>query len=408
MPESVFGHIELAPPDAVFGLNAEYKSDTHSDKVNLGIGAYRTNEGEPYVLPVVHNVEVAMANDKTLNHEYLPIEGFKDLSDGAIKLILGPNSPAITEGRVCGVQSISGTGALRLAVEFTQRHYSGKTTYVSKPTWGNHKNILKHAGYSDVREYRYFNSETLGLDLKGMLEDLEAAPEGSIIVLHACAHNPSGVDPNQEEWKAIADVMEKRKLFTIFDVAYQGFVTGDPDVDAFAVRYFLDRKFEMLVSQSFAKNFGLYNERCGNLTVVCSAKEIAMNVHSQLKAIVRPWYSNPPNHGARIVATILNNATLFAEWKEQLKSMADRINSMRQLLQDKLKSIETPGDWSHIVKQNGMFTFTGLKPKQVAVLKEKYHIYMLGSGRINMCGINTSNVDYVANAFKDVVLNISE
>jgi len=402
---SVFENVELAPPDSVFGLNNEYNSDTHPDKVNLGIGAYRTNEGQPYVLPVVSKVESMMAGDSTLNHEYLPIEGLQDMSKGAIRLILGANSPAIIENRVCGAQAISGTGAGRLAFEFTQRHFNNKTAYISKPTWGNHKNMLKHAGYTDVHEYRYFDQNTLGLNLNGMLADLEGAPEGSLILLHGCAHNPCGVDPSHEEWKTIANVMERKKLFPIFDVAYQGFVSGEPDTDAWAIRYFVEQGFELMVCQSFAKNFGLYNERCGNLTVVCANSERAMNVLSQLKAIIRPWYSNPPHHGARIVATVLNNDHLLNEWKDQLRKMAKRINDMRQLLHDQLKANETPGDWSHITKQNGMFTFTGLNPNQVSTLKEKYHIYMLGSGRINMCGINTSNIDYIANAFNDAVVN---
>jgi len=405
--ESLFANVELAPSDAIFALNAAYNGDSFADKVNLGIGAYRTDEGKPYVLPVVSKVETAMAADKSLNHEYLPIEGLHAMTQGSIRLVLGANSPAIAENRVTGVQAISGTGAGRLAFEFTQRHHSVKTAYVSKPTWGNHKKMLAHAGYDDVREYRYFDPATNGLDITGMLADLAAAPEGSIIVLHGCAHNPCGVDPNHDEWKQIADIVESRKLFTIMDCAYQGFVSGDPDQDAWAIRYFLERGIEMFICQSYAKNFGLYNERCGNLTVVCVNSATAMNVFSQLKAIIRPWYSNPPNHGARIVATILNNDALFAEWKDQLKGMAGRILAMRSLLHKKLQLLETPGDWSHIEKQNGMFTFTGLNPKQVAALKEKYHIYMLGSGRINMCGINSHNVDYVAGAFKDVVQNSS-
>jgi len=193
MAVSIFGHIELAPPDAIFGLNAEYNNDPHPDKVNLGIGAYRTDEGKPYVLPVVAKVESIMADDKSLNHEYLPIEGLHDLSKGSIRLVLGADSSAIFENRVCGVQAISGTGAGRLAFEFIQRHYESKTVYISKPTWGNHRNMLKHAGYTDIREYRYFNTSTNGLDLDGMLEDLESAPEASIILLHGCAHNPCGV-----------------------------------------------------------------------------------------------------------------------------------------------------------------------------------------------------------------------
>jgi len=404
----MFGHVQLCPPDVVFGLNAEYHADTSPDKVNLGIGAYRTNEGKPYVLPVVTKVEEMMAADRTLNHEYLPIEGLQALSEGATKLILGEESPAITQNRVCAIQGLSGTGTGRLAFEFAQRHHSVKVAYVSKPTWGNHKGMLKHAGYEDVREYRYYNPATKGLDIEGMLKDLNDAPEGALVVLHGCAHNPSGVDPSHEEWKKIADVCQTKKLFTILDVAYQGFVSGDPDVDAWAVRYFVEKGMEVVIFQSFAKNFGLYNERCGNLAFVCADSTIAMNVKSQLKAIVRPWYSNPPNHGARIVATVLNNNALLNEWKEQLKAMANRITTVRQSLYEALKLLETPGDWSHIINQKGMFTFTGLNPTQVLALKEKHHIYMLGNGRISMCGINSSNLDHVAKSICAVVKNESK
>lgn len=405
MATSIFSHVPVVPTDIVFALKAEFDADTATDKVNLGIGAYRTDEGKPYVLPVVKKVEEMMVADKTLNHEYLPIDGLRDMSQAASKLILGEDSLAVTQNRVCAVQGISGTGAGRLCFEFTQRHHAVKTAYISKPTWGNHKKMLDHAGYSDLREYTYYNAETRGFNLEGMLADLEEAPEGSVIVLHACAHNPSGVDPSHDEWVKIADVMEKKKHLTIFDAAYQGFVSGDPDSDAWAVRYFVQRGFEMLIFQSFAKNFGLYNERCGNVTVVCANNEVAMNIQSQMKAIIRPWYSNPPNHGARIVATVLNNPALREEWKEQLRGMAGRILAMRELLFQKLKMQETPGDWSHIINQKGMFTFTGLNPQQVAALKEKYHVYLLGNGRINMCGLTPANMDYVATAILSVVQN---
>jgi len=402
---SFFQDIQLAPPDAIFGLAGEVKADTDPNKCNLVIGAYRTEEGEPYVLPVVRSIESSMAADKTLNHEYLPIEGNVDLASGAKKLILGKDSPALEQNRVCAIQSLSGTGALRLAFEFVMRNLPQRTVYISKPTWGNHKKIIQHSGFTDIREYRYFNPQTNGLDLAGMLEDLQAAPENSVVLLHGCAHNPCGVDPNKEEWPQIYEVVKNKKIFVIFDVAYQGFVSGSPEEDAWAVRDFVAKNMEMLICQSFAKIFGIYNERAGAVTAVCRTSSEAMNTLSQLKTIVRPMYSNPPNHGARIVATILNNPALESEWREQLKAMADRILKTRSLFHQKLKANNTPGDWSHIMSQTGMFTFTGLKPKHVEMLKQKYHIYMLGSGRINMCGINPKNIDYIANAFHDVVSN---
>lgn len=400
-----FSNMELAPEDLIFGLNSEMKADPSPEKVGLLIGAYRTELGEPYVFPVVRSVEESMAKDKTLNHEYLPIEGMPDLCKAATRLALGSDCQAVVENRVCAVQTLSGTGALRVCFEFLFRNLPMRTVAVSKPTWGNHKKILQHTGYTDVREYTYFDSKTLTLNLTGMLEDLRALPEGCIVVLHTCAHNPSGVDPTQEEWKQICEVVKERNLLPVFDSAYQGFVSGDTDLDGWSAQYFASQGVNLLITQSFAKIFGIYNERCGNLIVVCNTSQEQMHVFSQLKAIIRPMYSNPPNHGARIVASILNNPALCEEWNDQLKAVAERILRARQLLLSKLKELGTPGDWAHITNQCGMFTFTGLNAKQVQILKQKYHIYMLPSGRINMCGITPQNVDYVTKAFDHVVRN---
>eukprot|EP00794_Sanderia_malayensis_P005638 gene5638-6334_t len=402
---SFFENLSLAPEDAIFGLQRSFNEDSHPQKVNLGIGVYKGEDGKSYTLPVVTSVEVAMASDKTLTHDYLPIAGLKDFCQAATKLALGSESTAIVEDRACSVQGLSGTGSLFLGISFLQRCYPVQTVLISKPTWGNHRKICLTAGYKDIREYKYVDPKTNGLDIEGMLEDLRSAPEGSVVIMHACAHNPSGVDPSKDEWQRIADVIMEKKHFPFFDMAYQGFVSGDPDTDAMAIRMFVKRGFELMCSQSFAKIFGIYNERAGNLCFVCKDSKIAQAVHSQLCALIRPMYSNPPNHGARIVATILNNPALTAEWKDQLRSMADRIQSSRKVLYEKLKALGTPGDWQHILKQCGMFTFTGLNPKQVDVMINKHHIYLLKNGRINMCGINPSNADYVAQAIHDCVTN---
>lgn len=236
-----------------------------------------------------------------------------------------------------------------------------------------------------------------------MLADLEEAPPASVIILHACAHNPTGIDPTQEQWKQIADLMERKKLFPLFDSAYQGFASGDPDKDAWAIRYFVDRGFELFVCQSFAKNFGLYCERAGNLTIVQQSGATKDAIHSQLTLIVRGLYSNPPAYGARIVSKVLNTPELRQEWMESIKSMSSRIREMRRLLRDKLVALGTPGNWDHIVNQIGMFSYTGLNESQVALLIKEYHIYLLKTGRINMCGLNTGNIEYVANAIHAVV-----
>lgn len=229
-------------------------------------------------------------------------------------VFIGADNGAIVENRIAHVQSLSGTGAIRLAFTFLEKFHSCKTIYLPKPTWGNHRKLALHAGFTDLREYRFYNEANKGLDIAGMLADLEAAPDSSIVLVHLCAQNPCGVDPSQEEWKSIAEVAQKKKLLCVFDMAYAGFVTGDPDDDSWALRHFAGLGMEVVFCQSFAKIFGLYNERAGNLGFVCKDSTIAMNITSQLKAIIRPMYSNPPNHGARIVSTILNNPVLNAEW----------------------------------------------------------------------------------------------
>ncbi|KAM7437581.1 Golgi Transport [Porites harrisoni] len=405
---SIFKDVPLVPTDHVFHVNQQYKDDKNPNKVNLGIGAYRDDDGNPMVLSVVSRVEKQLAEEiaaKTLNHEYLSIDGLGSFTQAACKLCLGGDSPAIAENRVCGAQGISGTGSLRLGMEFLKRFHCSDVVYLSKPTWGNHRKMLLGTGYKaeNIKEYRYFDSASKSLDFSGMCEDLKNAPENSIVLLHACAHNPTGVDPNQDQWKEIAEIMKRQNLFPLIDMAYQGFVTGDPDKDAWAARYFVSQGFEVLIAQSFAKNFGLYNERCGNLCVVTTDNETAEKIRSQLKAIIRPMWSNPPNHGARIVATILNQDALNTEWRETLKSMAGRILNCRKLLHEKLRLLGTPGSWNHLEDQKGMFGFTGLSVKQVEFLASKYHIYLLNSGRINICGITSANVDYVAKAIYDAV-----
>ncbi|XP_054715714.1 aspartate aminotransferase, cytoplasmic-like [Uloborus diversus] len=405
---SRFAIVKPAPPVEMFALNKACEEDVFPDKVNLSIGAYRSEEGKPWVLPVVRKAETSIAEDETLNHEYLGQLGLKEFTKAATRLLLGENSPAIKENRVLGVQALSGTGALRLGADFlaTSAHFTDY--YLSDPTWPNHPYIFRNAGFKHCHTYRYWNPLDKALDFKGMLEDLENAPEDSVVVLHVCGHNPTGVDPTQEEWKRIADVMEKRKLFPFLDCAYQGFASGDLERDSWPVRYFVRRGFELFCAQSFAKNLGLYNERVGNLTVVVKDPAALANIESQVTFLVRGNYSNPPCHGVRIVTRILNDPTLFAKWQEQMTEMSGRIIKMRAILKQKLDELDTPGKWNHITAQTGMFSYTGLNPLQVKYLIEEHHIYLAQSGRISICGLNSKNVDYVARAFHDAVTKVSE
>jgi len=402
---SRYSEVQQAAPIEVFAVVKAFNEDTHDKKVNLSIGAYRTDDSKPWVLPVVRETESKMAADTTLNHEYLPILGLESFTTAATRMVLGEDSVAIKEGRATGIQTLSGTGSLRVAAETLNKVLKLTNFYYSNPTWGNHRLIFLQAGFTEAKQYRYWDAAARGLDLTGMLEDLNNAPANSVIILHACAHNPTGVDPTQDQWKQIADVIEQKKLIPLFDTAYQGFASGDLDKDAWAVRYFADRGFEMMVTQSFAKNFGLYNERVGNLVMIINNPAVIVAVKSQITLLIRGAYSNPPNHGARIVSTVLNDKKLFEDWRECIRTMSSRITSMRVGLRERLEKKGTPGVWDHITSQIGMFSYSGLSAAQVKFLAEKYHVYLLSSGRINICGLTTKNIDYVAEAINDAVVN---
>jgi len=401
--KSFFSHIKMAPLDPILGTNILFNKDGDNRKINLGIGAYRNDDGKPLVLNVVRKAERLLAQDNIRNMEYLPQQGDANFTRVARELLFGDKNKALH--RIASVQTLSGTGSLRLAGAFIKSFYPSSTVYYSSPTWGNHQTILQHCGIPG-KAYRYWNDKEKKLDLKGMIADIAAAPEGSIILLHACAHNPTGVDPTNDQWKAVMDVIKQRNHFTWFDSAYQGFASGCLDRDAWAIRHFVENGLEMIVSQSFAKNFGLYGERIGGLHMVCNEQKRVDELISQLNVLIRPLYSNPPRHGAEIVYMVLSNPELYSEWRVELKAMADRINKMRTLLFDELKKLGTPGDWSHIKTQIGMFSFTGLTTAQCESLIKNHHIYLLTSGRISMAGINSKNVLYLAKCMDDVVRNV--
>jgi len=404
---SLFSNVEGAPPIEVFKLTRDFQADTHPQKVSLGVGAYRTEEGKPWILPVVKKAEQKLAENiaaETINHEYLPVLGMESFATTATKLVLGSESKAFKEGRAFGVQSLSGTGALRNGGDFLAMQLGRTICYVSDPTWGNHNMVFKNAGFKEVRKYRYWNKDTKALNIDGMLEDLSNAPENSVIILHACAHNPTGVDATKDEWIKIADIVESKKLFPFFDCAYQGFASGDLDNDAWSVRYFADeRNMELFCSQSFSKNFGLYNERAGNLTIVVADPSTIPNVKSQITLNIRANYSNPPAHGVRIVDLVLNDENLFAEWRGNIKTMANRIIDMRSGLRERLEKLGTPGQWNHITDQIGMFSFTGINPDACSYLSNEKHIYLLKNGRISIAGLTPSNIDYVAESIDEAV-----
>ncbi|XVE70431.1 hypothetical protein DITRI_Ditri10aG0072200 [Diplodiscus trichospermus] len=400
--DSVFAAVVRAPEDPILGVTVAYNKDPNPIKLNLGVGAYRTEEGKPLVLNVVRKAEQLLVNDQARVKEYLPILGLSEFNKLSAKLILGDDSPAIQENRVATAQCLSGTGSLRVGAEFLTKHYHQRTIYIPLPSWGNHLKVFTMAGLS-VKTYRYYDPTTRGLNFQGLLEDLGAAPAGAIVLLHACAHNPTGVDPTLEQWEQIRQLIRSNKLLPFFDSAYQGFASGSLDADAQPVRMFVADCGECLIAQSYAKNMGLYGERVGALSIVCKAADVASRVESQLKLVIRPMYSNPPIHGASIAATILKNSDMYNEWKIELKAMADRIISMRKQLYDALTARGTPGDWSHIIKQIGMFTFTGLNSDQVAFMTKEYHIYMTSDGRISMAGLSSKTVPHLADAIHAAV-----
>merc|ERR1712117_601773 len=407
MSGSMFSDISAAPPVEVFKLSADYQADTFPTKVSLGVGAYRDDAGKPWILPVVKKAEMQLAKDieeEKINHEYLPVLGHGGYAEAAVKLILGSESSAVKNGLSFGIQCLSGTGALRVGAEFLQQQLKCSVVLVSDPTWGNHNLIFKLAAFKEIKKYRYWGKESRALDFAGMMEDLKAAPERAVVILHGCAHNPTGIDPTKEQWKEIADVVEQKNLIPFFDCAYQGFASGDLDADAWAVRYFVeDRKMELLCLQSSAKNFGLYNERPGNLTVVVNNKDVVPPVKSQLTLVARGMYSNPPAHGARIVEKVLNDPELYQEWTLNVKTMANRILDMRNQLRTTLEKLGTPGKWNQITDQIGMFSFTGLSPEMVAYMVKEKHIYLLKNGRISVAGLTPSNVTYVAESMHEAV-----
>ncbi|KAI0256746.1 aspartate aminotransferase [Lactifluus subvellereus] len=404
-----WNNVPLAPPDSIFKLTAAYEADAYPQKINLGVGAYRDDNNKPWVLPVVKKASQILLNDPTLNHEYLPITGLPGFVSSAACLILGKDSPAIAEGRVVSVQTISGTGANHLAALFLSKYYpfnGDKVIYLSDPTWVNHFAIFNNVGIKPLL-YPYYDQRTIALDFAGFVATLESAPERSVFLLHACAHNPTGVDPTDEQWKIIADTILAKKHYAFFDAAYQGFASGDLDRDAAAVRHFVSRGVPMLVCQSFAKNAGLYGERVGALHLVLPNKETASRVRSQLSVLQRSEISNPPSYGARVVALILNNPELFDEWKADIKTMAGRIIAMRRELHRLLtEELKTPGNWDHIINQIGMFSFTGISAAQSNALIDDAHVYLTSNGRISMAGLNSKNIRYFSEALDRVVRTI--
>lgn len=410
-----FAGIKELPPDPLFGLKARYVADSRSDKVDLGIGAYRDNNGKPWILPTVKNAEHKLINSADYNHEYLSISGFEPFLKESAKVILGEDSVAIKQNRIVSQQSLSGTGALHLAGSFLKQFYTGSenpSIYLSKPTWANHNQIFTSLGLK-VENYPYWNNDTKSLDLQGFINTIKSAPSGSIFLLHACAHNPTGLDPTREEWSVILNEISKKNHLPLFDSAYQGFASGNLEKDAYAIRLAVNEqqiKTPIVICQSFAKNIGMYGERVGAIHVINNetnegneTKSLNNAIKSQLNKLIRSEISNPPAYGSKIVATILTDENLRKQWQDDLITMSSRIIKMRNKLKGLLIELKTPGNWDHITNQTGMFSFTGLTSEMVARLEEKHAVYLVSSGRASVAGLNDHNVEKVAKAIDEVV-----
>ncbi|HFQ5199803.1 TPA: amino acid aminotransferase [Vibrio vulnificus] len=396
----MFEKVVAAPADPILGLTEEFKKDPRAEKINLGVGIYKTEQGETPVLATVKKAEAALVEtEKTKS--YLTIEGTAEYALAVQKLLFGADAELINAQRAKTAQAPGGTGALRVAGEFIKRQLGDVKIWISNPTWANHHGVFRAAGLATV-EYAYYNPETKDKDFAAMLADLEKASAGDVVLLHGCCHNPTGIDPTAQEWEALAKLVADKGLLPLFDFAYQGFAKGVEE-DAQGLRTFAKFNKEILVASSFSKNFGLYNERVGAFTLVAESQEIAETAFSQVKAIIRSIYSNPPAHGSAVVTHILNDAALRAEWEAEVAEMRDRIQEMRELFVATLKEEGVAADFSFIERQNGMFSFSGLNKDQVARLKEEFAIYIVGSGRISVAGMTKSNMGPLCKAIAAVL-----
>lgn len=400
MSDSIFTCVENAPDDPILGLNEAFKSDPRENKVNLSIGVYCTEEGKVPLLNVVEKTEKQMA-EKGAPHTYLPISGIPEFNSGVQKLLFGENSKILSEKRATTVQTLGGTGALKVGADFIATLFKEPEAVVSAPTWQNHVAIFEQAGFK-VGSYPYYDKDTGEINFPKMLNSLKDLKKNTTVILHACCHNPTGLDLTQEQWTQIVEVCKSNELLPFLDIAYQGFGDGLEE-DAASIRQFADSGIPFCVSSSFSKSFSLYGERVGALTVVTHNEEEAKRVQSKLKALIRANYSNPPTHGAKIVATVLNDPQLLKQWHEDLREMRERIKEMRQSLVTELKACGAQKDFGFITKQKGMFSFSGLTPNQVQRLKDEFGVYAVKSGRICVASLNRKNVAYTAKSIKTVL-----
>jgi aspartate/tyrosine/aromatic aminotransferase len=385
----------MAPPDPILGLTEAFKKDPHPDKINLSVGIYKDEHGDTPILASVKEAERRLAATEK-SKSYLPIDGPPEYGLLVRQMIFGADHPWATDGRAATLQTPGGTGGLRVAGDFLKQKLAVKRIWLSQPTWENHRGVFSAAGL-EVGTYAYFDAARNCLDLDGMLASLRQVPAGEAVCLHACCHNPSGFDPTVDQWREIAGVLAERRLVTLVDFAYQGFGIGLRE-DAAGVMELCGRLDELLICSSFSKNFGLYNERVGALTLVGPVPPATAAALSHAKMCVRTNYSNPPFHGGAVIRTVLSDPALRAQWEVELQQMRDRINRMRTLFAETMKAKGAPRDFAFITQQRGMFSFSGLSPQHVQALRDQFGIYIVNSGRINVAGMTVSNMDAICDA----------
>ncbi|WP_298191156.1 amino acid aminotransferase [uncultured Pseudomonas sp.] len=397
---SLFSAVEMAPRDPILGLNEAFNADPRTTKVNLGVGVYTTEEGRIPLLRAVAEAETILTAAQA-PRGYLPIEGIAAYDQAVQKLLFGQDSTLIQQGRVITTQAIGGTGALKIGADFLKRLLPDATVAISDPSWENHRALFESAGFP-VRNYRYYDAFSNGVNRGGLLEDLKNLPARSIVVLHACCHNPTGVDLTLDDWKAVLEILREREHVPFLDIAYQGFGDGI-EQDAEAVRLFAESDLTFFVSSSFSKSFSLYGERVGALSIVTGSQEETGRVLSQVKRVIRTNYSNPPTHGASVVATVLNSPELRSMWETELGEMRERIRSMRMAMVEQLAALGAKRDFSFVAEQRGMFSYSGLTTEQVERLRGEFGIYAVGTGRICVAALNQRNLPAVTQAIAAVL-----
>ncbi len=385
----MFEKITAAPADPILGLTDIFRADARPNKINLGIGVYKDETGKTPVLTSVKKAEQYLLENETTKN-YLGIEGIPAFASCTQELLFGKESPIVADRRARTAQTPGGTGGLRVAADFIANQTSAKRIWISNPSWPNHKNVFSAVGL-EVLEYAYYDAANHALDFDGLLNSLKQAQAGDVVLFHGCCHNPTGIDPTPEQWAQLAELSVANGWLPLFDFAYQGFANGLEE-DAQGLRIFAAKHKELIVASSYSKNFGLYNERVGACTIVAADAETAARAFSQVKAAIRANYSNPPSHGAAVVATILGNDALRAMWEQELTDMRQRIHRMRQLFVNTLQEKGAQQDFSFIIQQNGMFSFSGLTKEQVLRLREEFGVYAVNSGRVNVAGMTPDNM----------------